>query len=218
MDRRAWLEERRRISMERMDGFAPTYDRDWGEISGVHRRMLGDLIGSLPAHATILDIPCGTGKYFPMLLEAGADVTGIDRSRGMLEKAREKFPDVALREGDLQDLSDQAAYDAVLCIDAMEYVSPEDWVEVARNLRRAVKAGGALYLTIELADEAEIDREYAEARDLGMPVVPGECVISGGYHYYPGRDRALGWLADAGIVVDRVEEDDVYLHVVGHRG
>jgi len=218
MDRAAWLEDRRRIAIERMDGFAPTYDREWGDVPDTHRRIVAGIVASLPAGAPVLDIPCGTGKYFPMLLAAGMHVTGVDRSRAMLERAREKFPDVALRDGELQDLDTRAAYDAVLCIDAMEYVPPEDWIAVARNLRRAARPGAPLYLTVELAEAADVEREYAEARDLGMPVVPGECVVGGGYHYYPGRERALAWLADAGIVVDREETGDDYLHVVGHRG
>ncbi len=203
--------------MERMDGFAPTYDRDWGEVSASHRRIVGEIAASLRAGVSVLDIPCGTGKYWPALLDAGLRLTGIDRSRGMLDRARDKFPDAEIREGELQDLAEDGAYDAVLCIDAMEYVPPEQWPDVARNLARAAKPGGLVYVTVELADPADVEAEYAAARDRGLPVVLGECVMGGGYHYYPGRDRALGWLADAGIAVDRDEIGDEYLHVIGRR-
>ena len=45
-----------------------------------------------------------------------------------------------------------------MTIDAMENVTPEDWPPVLANLRRAVRPGGHLYLTVEEADEASSTR------------------------------------------------------------
>lgn len=39
----------------------------------------------------VLELGCGTGKNTAWLLEQGAEVTGVDFSEGMLEKAREKI-------------------------------------------------------------------------------------------------------------------------------
>ena len=94
-----------------------------------------------------------------------------------------------------------------MTVDAMENVFPEDWPGVLANLRRALRPGGHLYLTVEEIDEAEIDAAFADLTPAGLPAVRGE-VIEGdvaGYHFYPGRDRVARWLADEGLEV--VEQD-----------
>lgn len=48
-------------------------------------RALGDVRG-----LSVLDVGCGTGRHAIELAKAGAHVTGVDFSNGMLEKARAK--------------------------------------------------------------------------------------------------------------------------------
>lgn len=80
------------------DGAAASYDR-WTDL--VFGRVLGaeryrektiDLLGSLDG-ATVLDIGCGTGRNFPILVPRVGDrgrIIGLDYSQGMLEQARER--------------------------------------------------------------------------------------------------------------------------------
>jgi hypothetical protein len=92
-----------------------------------------------------------------------------------------------------------------MVIDAMENVAPEDWPVVLANLRRAIRPGGRIYLTVEEQDEPDIDAAYAGLVKRGVPAVRGE-VVEGdvaGYHYYPGREQVFGWLAAQGLdIVD----------------
>jgi methyltransferase family protein len=111
----------------------------------------------------------------------------------------------------------------VLCVDAMENIPHEDWPLVLGNLRRALRPGGHLYLTVEEVDEGELDRRLAEASDRGLPVVRGEDVGSGGgYHYYPSRDQVAAWLEEAGLTVvaqDASAGDGYgYLHLLVRAG
>ncbi len=94
-----------------------------------------------------------------------------------------------------------------MTVDAMENVFPEDWPLVLSNLRRAVRPGGHLYLTVEEVDEAAIDAAFAEQTERGLPAVRGEVVEgdTAGYHFYPGRAQVRAWLADEGLTV--VAED-----------
>lgn len=48
-------------------------------------RALGEIRG-----LSVLDVGCGTGRHAVELAKAGAHVTGVDFSKGMLDKAREK--------------------------------------------------------------------------------------------------------------------------------
>ena len=221
MDRQAWLRERRQTAEERHDAIhAFTYDDHYGEIGPTHRRFVTDLLEGCPAGGTVLDAACGTGKYFAMVLDSGRRVVGTDQSTGMLARARARFPAVPLERVGLQELAFDAEFDAVMCIDAMENVPPEDWPRVAGNLRRAVRPGGQVYLTVEEPNQADLERAQADATASGLPVVEGEMTGEGaGYHYYPSREQVGGWLEEAGLAVvaeDVSDEGDGYgyLHLL----
>ena len=225
MDRQAWLRERRQTAEERHDTIhAFTYDEQYGEIGPTHRRFVTDLVEGCPPGGTVLDAACGTGKFFAMVLDAGRRVVGTDQSTGMLARARSRFPAVPLEKVGLQELAFDGEFDAVMCIDAMENIPPEDWPRVLAGLRRALRPGGRLYLTVEEPDPADLERVQAEALARGLPVVPGELAEEGaGYHYYPSRRQVAGWLEEAGLVVEdeaRSDEGDGYgyLHLLTRAG
>jgi ubiquinone/menaquinone biosynthesis C-methylase UbiE len=218
MDRRAWLDEQRASVEERYDQIhAATYDE--GQMSPTHRRFVERVIGSCPPARVILDAPCGTGRYFEMVLAAGRRIVGVDQSAGMLARARAKHSGVALEKGGLQELDFEAEFDAAMCIDAMEHVSPEDWPLVLGNFRRAVRGSGLIYLTVEHIDWAEVATAFTKAKAEGLPVVEGEKIWPGsGYHYYPTPDRVKAWLDAEGLeVIDEARSSariHGYLHLL----
>lgn len=205
MNRQTWLRERRARAKRWYTAHAPTYD-DREPSSPVHAAFVARVVASVDAGGMVLDAACGTGRYLDAILGAGRRVVGIDQSAGMLEQARFRHPAVRVEQIGLQELAFHDAFDAAICIDAMEYVPPEDWPVVLGNLRRAVRPGGLVYLTVEEIDRAVVDRAYADAVEAGLPVVPGEHHRrGGGYHFYPTRVQVAAWLAEAGL--DFVAED-----------
>jgi ubiquinone/menaquinone biosynthesis C-methylase UbiE len=225
VDRQTWLRERRETAEERHDTIhAFTYDEHYGEIGPTHRRFVTDLVEGCPPGGTVLDAACGTGKYFAMVLDAGRRVVGTDQSTGMLARARARFPAVPLERVGLQELAFDGGFDAVMCIDAMENIPPEDWPRVLAGLCRALRPSGRLYLTVEEPDPADLERAQADALARGLPVVPGELAEEGaGYHYYPSRQQVGGWLEEAGLAVEaeaRSDEGDDYgyLHLLTRAG
>jgi ubiquinone/menaquinone biosynthesis C-methylase UbiE len=225
VDRAAWLRERRQTTEERHDAIhAFTYDDEYGEIGETHRRFVADLVERCPPGGTVLDAACGTGKYFAMVLDAGRRVVGTDQSTGMLARARARFPAVPLERVGLQELDFTGEFDAVMCVDAMENIPPEDWPKVVGNLGRALRSGGQLYLTVEEVDDQELERALADATAQGVPAVRGELVERGaGYHYYPSRDQVAGWLEEAGLAVAAEAVSDEgggygYLHLLTRAG
>jgi SAM-dependent methyltransferase len=215
MTRDEWLLQKRRESEERMDRLhAPTYDQEWGTIHPTHRDMLGRFLDRCPDEGLILDAACGTGKYWPILLERSFRIVGIDRSAGMLERAGARFPNVLVRRQDLRDLDEERAFDGIMCMDAMEYTPPEDWPGIMEAFRGSLRAGGTLYLTVELEEPDSIRRAYEEGRRMGFPVVLGEWAHEGGYHYYPEIERVRTWSALARFVTIAETEGDGYHHLI----
>lgn len=219
MDRTAWRKEKRRMSEHRMSNlFAPIYDQQWGaSISETHVRFISKFLDCLPRRGRVLDAGCGTGKYWPLILPKGFSILGIDQAQGMLDKAVAKFPTVPVEKLGLQEMSFSEEFDGVICVDAMEYVFPEDWLLVLQNFHRALKAEGYLYMTVEVADPQEIARHFQTGLDLGLPVVYGESAYDEGYHYYPDMDKVKDWCKTAGFRILEQTEGDEYQHFLAKK-
>jgi SAM-dependent methyltransferase len=213
VDRIEWLKTRRQLTQERFDTlFAATYDAEWGAISPTHRRVFARFLELSPPSAYILDAACGTGKYWPLILDSGRSVFGIDQSRQMLLRAQAKFPAIQVDHVGLQEMAYREAFDGACCMDAMECIFPKDWPLVLGNLHRAIQASGPLYFTVEIAAEAELVQAYNKGLTLGIPVVYGEWAHEGGYHYYPEIQQVRSWLEHTGFDVIYEDIGDEYHH------
>lgn len=176
---------------------APTYDERWGAyVNEAHGRCVQALIARLAPGSVVLDAACGTGKYWEMLLSAGLGIVGVDQSSRMLELASRKHPEVPVSHGSLQDLVARAdlgsAMDALLCIDAMENVGPEDWPGVVKGFAAVLRPGAPAYVTVELPEDDIVMDEDA----VTAPLVAGEVLEGGAYHFYPSADQAREWLTE----------------------
>jgi SAM-dependent methyltransferase len=222
-DREAWLRNLRRVDERQEDALAEDFDALWGEICATHQAFVERFLSMLPPDGRVLDAACGTGKYFPMVLASGRQLLGVDHAGAYLAKAAAKFPQVPTAKHDLQDLPYQGEFDGVLCVDAMEFVPPEDWPPVLEHFHRALRPRGWLYLTVERAPGDRLRTGNEAARRSGLPVVEGEVIWEepdGYYHHYPSMQRVRTWLADAGFAIQEEaegpwhEEGYAYHHVL----
>jgi SAM-dependent methyltransferase len=224
-DRGAWLRDLRRVNERQEDALADDFDALYGEIEPTHQAFIQRLLSRLPPDGRVLDAACGTGKYFPAVLASGRRLLGVDHAGAYLAKAAAKFPQVPTDKHDLQDLPYQGEFDGVICVDAMEFVPPEDWPQVLGRFHRALRPGGWLYLTVELARQDRVRAGNQQARRSGLPVVDGEVVWEGPdgyYHHYPSMPQVRAWLADAGFAIEQEaeapwhDEGYAYHHLLAH--
>jgi ubiquinone/menaquinone biosynthesis C-methylase UbiE len=216
-DRAAWIRNLRRVDERQEDAVADDFDSRWGEIEDTHRAWVERFLQLLPPDGRVLDAACGTGKYFPMVLASGRRLLGVDHAGAYLAIAATKFPGAPTDKHDLQDLPYHHEFDGVLCVDAMEFVPPEDWPVVLERFHRVLRPEGWLYLTVELAPDDQVRALNQAARRSGLPVVDGEVIWGepdGYYHHYPTVQQVRGWLADAGFAV--VEEAEGPWHAEGY--
>jgi SAM-dependent methyltransferase len=222
LDRRSWLTSLRRTNEKQEDELDPTFDEDYGEITDLHRRFVDSFLASLPSEGAVLDAACGTGKYFGMVRTAGRTVVGVDQSGAHLSTARSKYPGVRVEKHDLQDLPFRSEFDGVMCVDAMEFVPPEDWPIVLGRFRTALRGSGSLYLTVELHDEQALAQANEQTRRWGFPVMDDEVIWDGPegyYHFHPSVPRVRSWIGDAGFGIDEElegpwDEDFAYHHIL----
>ena len=107
--------------------------------------LAGDVAGR-----RILDAGCGSGPLFAALRDRGAVVTGFDKSAGMLELARRRLGNGAdLQVADLGSplpFSD-GAFDDVIASLVLHYL--EDWGPALAELRRVLRPGGRLIVSVD---------------------------------------------------------------------
>jgi 2-polyprenyl-6-hydroxyphenyl methylase/3-demethylubiquinone-9 3-methyltransferase len=105
---------------------------------GFYRRQLGDLGGR-----RVLDAGCGGGLVARELAAAGAEVVGVDRSRGSLGVARRAVGTrFAPAQGRLERLPFAAgSFDAVVAADVLEHLP--DLPAAVAELARVLAPGGS---------------------------------------------------------------------------
>ncbi|MFG3440197.1 class I SAM-dependent methyltransferase [Nonomuraea sp. NPDC047897] len=107
--------------------------------------LAGDVTGR-----RILDAGCGSGPLFAELRDRGAVVTGIDASAGMLEMARRRLGiEADLRVADLAGplpFPDDT-FDDVIASLVLHYL--EDWGPTLAELRRVLRPGGRLLVSVD---------------------------------------------------------------------
>jgi SAM-dependent methyltransferase len=107
--------------------------------------LAGDVAGR-----RILDAGCGSGPLFAALRDRGAIVTGFDKSAGMVGLARRRLGDDAdLRVAELGSPLPfpDGTFDDVTASLVLHYL--EDWGLALAELRRVLKPGGRLIVSVD---------------------------------------------------------------------
>ena len=101
--------------------------------------------GKIRKGKQVLDAGCGTGRYSLEINErTGANVTGIDFSRGMLSKASQKDKGIWL-QGDASNLPfERAIFDTVIIMLVLQHIDDEP--QVISEAKRVLKPGGQLVI------------------------------------------------------------------------
>jgi ubiquinone/menaquinone biosynthesis C-methylase UbiE len=133
------------------DEFAEAYaaDNETNLLNGHYERpamvsLAGDVAGR-----RILDVGCGAGPLSAALRDKGAIMSGFDLSAEMIQLARRRLGgDADLTVADLADPLPyaDAAFDDVVASLVLHYL--EDWTKPLAELRRVLKPGGRLIMSV----------------------------------------------------------------------
>ena len=134
------------------DSFAEAYsaENETNLINAYYERPATLALAGDVAGRRILDAGCGSGPLFAALRDRGAIVTGVDSSPGMLELARRRLGDGAdLRVADLGSPLPfrDGEFDDVVASLVLHYL--EDWAAPLAELRRVLKPGGRLIVSVD---------------------------------------------------------------------
>ena len=137
------------------DLWSAGYDADANPLITLENTLFADLLGDV-RDRNLLDIGCGTGRHSIPLAEAGARVTGVDFSEGMLTKARAKAAALTGATGGgvrfvAHDLHDRLplpdhTFHVVLCALVLEHIKSLD--HLFSEFERLTQPGGRVVITV----------------------------------------------------------------------
>lgn len=101
----------------------------------------------------VLELGVGTGRIAVPLARAGAKVTGVDHSEGMLRLARGRAEglDVSFVEGDVREVRLRKRFDLVIApLGTLQHMeTPADFVAAVETMAHHLAAGGVAVIDVE---------------------------------------------------------------------
>lgn len=131
----------------------------------------------LPAHAAVLDMPCGPGRHLIHLAARGLRVTGVDLTQSYLDEAQRRLSDSGLSaelvRADMREVRRPAGFDAVLHLYSSfgYFDDPLDDLRLLRNMRESLRARGSAVLELAVLDGLVLDPAQAHALEDGSAIV-----------------------------------------------
>ncbi len=174
----------------------------------------------------ILDAGCGTGNFSMALAKRGYDVVGIDRTEGMLKRAKGKKKNAGIKNMELLklDLEEELAFpdnyfEGIISVHSL--YTMRDPERVIKEYHRILRPNGQFVLS-ELQQPIEIMPVLKEAKNRGgwgeaidvfyhlfvlglFNVVLGKRQGSGIYHYW-SESELKEKLSKAGFKITSVKE------------
>jgi uncharacterized protein len=119
-------------------------------------RWLLDRVAGLAGGNPVVDVGTGPGHVAAHLAAAGADVTGIDLSPGMIDEARRRYPDLSFSVGDLSNLlrpPSASGWGAITAWYALVHLAGSELAPAVASLTRVIVPGGWLALSLHAGAE-----------------------------------------------------------------
>ncbi len=156
---------------------------------------------SLPADARIADVGCGNGRHARALAAVGHHVVAVDFAHNLLvigrrgSRGRIWGRSILWVQADADALPlRDATMDAALCVAVLHHLpSVEERVRALREIRRVLKSGGRLFVSVWALDQPRF-RKAVEARrhlpsdirgDVEVPwTMPDGVVVPRYYHLF----------------------------------
>lgn len=138
------------------DAYAPDFDRHIRSLEYRGPELVAEVLARrLPAadaRLDVLDGGCGTGLSAALLRPYARQLTGVDLSPAMLDRARETGLYDTLVEGELGAFlaAHPAAFDVCVLVDVLIYFG--DLHAIVACAGRSLRAGGLLAFSVEKSD------------------------------------------------------------------
>ncbi len=139
------------------DAVAHEYARHFGEELAhkpLDRALLTALVEQTDEDAPMADLGCGPGHVAGWLAERGVPAVGIDLSAGMIEIAREQYPQVEFREGDFLSLpASDAEFGSVVAFFSIIHLEASELFAAFSEVHRVLRPSGHFLVSFHIGSE-----------------------------------------------------------------
>jgi len=119
-----------------------------------------------PSGNRLLDMCCGTGAHLNIYKHLGYEITGVDLSKAMVDKARKRFESTEIIQGDMRLFSPDKKYDIITChsFSILHNTTFNDLTKTFTNFFNSLEKGGVLIFDVldKKADSPQVDSENPE--------------------------------------------------------
>jgi SAM-dependent methyltransferase len=118
------------------------------------RMLLDEFAARVKGAGRVCELGCGPGHVARYLHDRGVDIFGIDLSPGMIEQARKLNPSIEFQQGNMLALDvEDGAWAAIVTFYSIVHIPKTDILPAFREMFRALKAGGLLFLAFHIGLE-----------------------------------------------------------------
>lgn len=128
-------------------------------------------MGLLPAKAKVLDVGSGSGRDVFVMSTAGVEAIGLDISQGMVDYARNKYPDLEFVHGDMLKIPfPEQTFDGIWAHGSLFHLETEvDVITALQEFNRVLKVDGMLHILVKLQKDNDklkvfLDEKTGDAR------------------------------------------------------
>jgi SAM-dependent methyltransferase len=181
------------------ESFAPFFfTPERVESSSAQADGLIKLLGVAPG-ARVLDLCCGIGRHSIALAQRGLKITGVDRTRAFLDRAKASADQAGVRvewvQHDMRTFKRRGAFDgAINCVTSFGYFADQNEdLLVARNLQGALKPNARL--VIEMMGKEVLARDFHDRTWERLPdgaLLLQERKLSSGWDWLESRWTLIG--------------------------
>jgi len=119
-------------------------------VAKFEQKAVGSLLLAVGHIDVILDVPCGTGKLIPYLLNKNINVIGIDASAAMLSKIETRDKRLKLIEAEINKLPlDNDYVDLTICHRFLHRIPPENYELILKEIYKVSKEYAILYFAVK---------------------------------------------------------------------
>jgi len=181
---------------ETFDDFSEDFDKKLAELNYRAPEFIGALVakvlGAAKGDLYVLDAGCGTGLAGPYLRPYAKELTGVDLSQKMLDKAEIRGGYDALLKAELVDFleSHHGSYD--LCVAADVFCYFGELESVFKATATSLKAGGYFSFSLEVNDAQDAGYQlHASGRYAHGESYIKDCLIKSGFAFVEINSETL---------------------------